>query len=102
MCNGLMFRDQVILVHWEKVHSILEEIWIEDDEHLNDMLQEATSWRSFRHSSDERFREEAQNNEVECILCSYSMLTRSFTGGCSIPYAESVIGFAFDSDRESA
>ncbi|KAG1781893.1 hypothetical protein EV702DRAFT_1238743 [Suillus placidus] len=47
-----MFRDEATLVHGEKVHSILEEIGIEDDEtmlavltmddeRLNDMLQEA-------------------------------------------------------------
>lgn len=47
-----MFRDEAMLVHGEKVHSILEEIGIEDDEtmfavltmddeRLNGMLQEA-------------------------------------------------------------
>ncbi|KAG2347526.1 hypothetical protein BDR05DRAFT_666305 [Suillus weaverae] len=47
-----MFRDEATLVHGEKVHSILEDIGIEDDEtmfavltmddeRLNDMLQEA-------------------------------------------------------------
>lgn len=47
-----MFRDEATLVHGEKVHSILEEIGIEDDEtmfavltmddeRLNGMLQEA-------------------------------------------------------------
>jgi hypothetical protein len=47
-----MFRDEATLVHGERVHSILEEIGIEDDEtmfavltmddeRLNGMLQEA-------------------------------------------------------------
>lgn len=46
-----MFRDEATLVHGKKVHSVLEEIGIEDDEtmvtvlamddeRLNDMLQE--------------------------------------------------------------
>jgi hypothetical protein len=50
----MMFRDEAMLVHGEKDHSILEEIGIEDDETMFAVLT----------------REEPRNSEVKRISCS--------------------------------
>ncbi|KAG1720732.1 hypothetical protein EDD22DRAFT_937836 [Suillus occidentalis] len=71
-----MFRDEAILVHGEKVHSILEEIGIQDDEtmfavltmddeHLNGMLQEARRLNLVeRFSVIQAMRNFGRNHEI--------------------------------------
>jgi hypothetical protein len=70
------FRDEAILVHGEKVHSILEEIGIQDDEtmfavltmddeHLNGMLQEANRLNLVeRFSVIQAMRNFGRNHEI--------------------------------------
>lgn len=71
-----MFRDGAILVHGEKVHSILEEIGIQDDEtmfavltmddeNLNGMLQEARRLNLVeRFSVIQAMRNFGRNHEI--------------------------------------
>lgn len=72
----MMFRDEAILVHGEKVHSILEEIGIQDDEtmfavltmddeNLNGMLQEARRLNLVeRFSVIQAMRNFGRNHEI--------------------------------------
>jgi hypothetical protein len=71
-----MFRDEATLVHGEKVHSILEEIGIEDDEtmfavltmddeRLNGMLQEAKRLNLVeKYSVIQAMRDFGRNHEI--------------------------------------